>query len=180
MYGYEDMTPPLREYSARPAILAATLAMLLSACQEPNQPAPEVGLVAVAEADRQRELGVLEACNLEMAASDDAPAFTARMGRPITVSGWIANAGGDQPAALPVLRLARIGGPGVWEFALTTGEDRPDVAQGRMAPGLASSGFHAEIPVEGLAAGDYSLVLLEKSEPQWLACDNGRVLRVVE
>lgn len=185
-----------------PALLAMTLS--LAACQEPNQPAPAPaapaataepgpapappatpglaapGFVELDEAARLRELGVLQACNLEAVAGEGEPAFTARRGGDMTVTGWVANASADGPAGMPVLRLTRTDGPGVWELALATGEDRPDVAQALSAPGLAAAGFRGVHAVGELPAGTYSLVLVDKTEPLWRACDNGRVLRVLE
>lgn len=53
---------------------------------------------------------------------------------------------------------------------------RPDVAMAFKAPGLEKSGFHVEIPTQGLAPGKYELMVESRQEDLHAACRPGTTM----
>lgn len=186
----------------RMTIVAA--AVMLAGCQQASQapvdptPAPAVAVPAAptevpaptSEAPRVASLRKLEAsevleplapsafCTLDFLDGQPFIGQDLRAGSDIAkISGWVGDEVTRGLPADPMLRFeAAEDKTQVWEFPVTLGLKREDVATAMSAPGVLDSGFSQDFPLSSLPAGRYHLFISYVSSAQQYGCDVGRYI----
>jgi hypothetical protein len=171
-------------------------ALALSACSEPNAPAPATpeapvatatpgdaapaapaAVPATATAQPQGPLSPAHACNLETINGtlfDSAPVSIAS---PAVLKGWLGNdAGGTLASPELVVEVGADSAPRAYPLSLVI--ERKDVVAAFPALALpANTGFEVTVDPQGLPAGTHRAYLRYRVGDRSFACDNGRQLK---
>ncbi|MBL8262726.1 MAG: hypothetical protein JNM58_09880 [Xanthomonadaceae bacterium] len=170
----------------------AAFVLVLSACSEPQQPAPATQqpaeTAAVAEAPvaaapvlprialldaaaKDQALVVAGECNIESAAEQPFAGESLPVGdkSKLKFTGWM-KSGTDGAAIIdPALRIESADKAQIWQQPVQLTINRDDVA----ANG-AAAGFELAIDASDVPAGNYHLYLVFKNAEGLGSCDNGR------
>lgn len=172
-----------------PLLAPAALALLLSACTEPQTTAPAEQAPAAAQPEPAESASALPRAALLDAAAKDQPlvvageckiesaaeqAFTGTSlpvddKTKLKVTGWLKPGADGAVIAEPALRIESADKSQVWQHPIQLSIARDDVA----ANG-AAAGFELVVDASDVPAGDYHLYLVFKSGQGLGSCDNGR------
>jgi hypothetical protein len=179
-----------------PYLSSLALVVLLSACREPNQPAPPAAPSAAAtqsEAAKKptpavaaasaypdgTSFGVGELCNIEYLGENAFAAAAVPLQGTEVLRGWLADAGGATPQSIE-LRFVDTNNAPVAHVPIVLGEPRDDVVAafpGKSLP--ADTGFSLRLAAAQLPAGTWRIYLTyTAANGRAIACDNGRTIVV--
>lgn len=172
-----------------PLLAPVTLALLLSACTEPQTATPAEQAPAAAQPETAESSPALPKVSLLDAAAKDQPLIVAGecniesvAGQAFTgtslpvgdkaklkVTGWLKPGADGAAIAEPALRIESADKSQIWQHPIQLSVVRDDVA----ANGVAS-GFELVVDASDIPAGNYHLYLAFKSAQGLGSCDNGR------
>ena len=102
--------------------------------------------------------------------------LTVKNRKAFRIHGWAVDAEGKMLSEATYLRLESSDGRRF--YAVTTAEDRPDVARHLGQAALVKSGYRALVSAENLPAGEYDVMILMNVGGRNVLCGNGRTLKL--
>jgi hypothetical protein len=114
-------------------------------------------------------------CNLD--AVDGSNDFARSLSRndQAVLSGWVSN---DVSGSVPDRVLLVLAGEKVFVLNVATGFPRPDVAQVKHVPALASSGFAVRADLAAVTPGKYNIQLAFPVGDEIWACNTGKTIAI--
>lgn len=167
------------------AVLAGAL-LGMSACsldEAPSQASPKAApsvppqdAVAFAPYTAPQALQAGGNCSLDAIDGQPADAAQPKSGANVIFAGWAVDAQGQSPASASlVLHSAEAS----YALPITTGGDRPDVAQALNKPAAGKSGFNVFAVLTGVEPGSYALSIVYDGQPA-AACDLNHSVTVAQ
>jgi len=111
----------------------------------------------------------IDRCNIEFVGDGATPADTFSRGQSMTVAGWFLSPPSMARPAKPMLRLRSDSLGRSWYAALDRPLPRPDLAS-TFGPAAMEGGFRATLPLQGLPAGRYEMMLVDGDESAPAQC----------